>query len=89
MERVKGVLSSTGSLSGKLSGTNSLTATLAIKVLETDAHQKYSGETTVIPATSEIVLNTANTIVADDILVKEIPTFETSNEFGVSFIIAS
>lgn len=89
MDRVKGTLSSAGNLTGTLSGGNTVTGGLAIKVVESESRQQYDGDTVIIPATSDIVLETANKLVSDDILVKEIPTFETSNEFGVSFIIAS
>lgn len=88
MDRLKGTLSKPITLSGSLSKPQALSATLAMKTIGSD-YPTYSGDTVVIPATSEQILETANTIVHDDILVKEIPTFETSNEFGTSFIIAS
>lgn len=89
MDRVKGTLSSIGSLKGSLSTENTITAALTLKVVETVSHQIYDGDTVIIPSTSDIILETADKVVKDDILVKEIPTYETSNEYGVSFIIAS
>ena len=75
-------------LGGTLSGPGSLQGSLSIKTIESD-YPSYSGDTVVVPSTSDQVLATANKVVHVDILVKEIPTFETSNEFGTSFIIAS
>lgn len=88
MDRLKGTLSKPIALSGRLSNQNSLSATLSMKTIGSD-YPEYSGDTVVVPSLSDQMLSTANTIVKTDILVKEIPTFETSNEFGVSFIIAS
>ena len=48
----------------------------------------YTGETTVTPSTHENqVLSTANKLVQENITVEQIPTFETSNAYGISFII--
>lgn len=88
MDRLKGTLSKPITLSGSLSKPQILSGTLTMKAIGSD-YPTYSGDTVVIPATSEQLLETSNTIVRDDILVKEIPTFETSNEYGVTFIIAS
>lgn len=88
MDRLKGTLSKPITLSGSLSKPQALSGTLIMKTVGS-AYPVYSGDTVVVPAISEQLLGTANTVVHDDILVKEIPTFETSNEFGVSFIIAS
>lgn len=74
-------------LNGFISKPKSLKGILSIKNVE--GAPSYSGETVIIPTTSDQTLATKNTIVRDDILVKEIPTFETSNEYGVTFIIAS
>lgn len=74
-------------LSGVISKPESLQGVLSIKNVE--GAPSYSGETIIVPATFDQTLETKNTIVRDDILVKEIPTFETSNEYGVTFIIAS
>ena len=74
-------------LNGVISKPESLKGILSIKNIE--GAPSYTGETVIIPTISDQTLATKNMIVRDDILVKEIPTFETSNEFGVSFIIAS
>ena len=101
-EHLGGTLSATDSLQGSLSAESaegerlggvlstpdSLQGSLSIKIIES-GYPSYSGDTVVVPSTSDQVLATTNKIVHTDILVKEIPTFETSNEFGTSFIIAS
>ena len=78
MESLKGTLSKPAVLSG------SLTVNTYVP-----AYDYYDGETVVVPTTSDQLLATSNTIVRDDILVEKIPTYETANEFGVTFIIAS
>lgn len=48
----------------------------------------YTGETTVTPKVKEsIELETKNKVVLDNILVNEIPYYETSNPKGITFII--
>lgn len=50
----------------------------------------YPGEVyTFIPSLEEQKMETKNKYLTDDIIIKEIPTYEVSNEKGVSFIIAS
>lgn len=50
----------------------------------------YDGAYIVVPSTSEVHLETANKIMADNVTVEEIPTYETHNEAGgITFIIAS
>lgn len=88
MDRLKGTLSKPITLSGSLSKPQALSGTLTLKTIGS-AYPDYTGDTVIIPTTSDQLLETSNKIVRDDILVKEIPTFETSNEYGVTFIIAS
>lgn len=48
----------------------------------------YEGETTVTPlAANQVVLNTANKKVLEDIKVKKIPYYETSNDYGETIYI--
>lgn len=43
----------------------------------------YSGSYTVIPSLyDDIVLETSNKRMVDDVTVKKVPSYETSNEFG-------
>lgn len=47
----------------------------------------YKGEYEVTPKETQQVLQTKNKSMADDITVKEIPTYEVSNNAGTTFII--
>ena len=88
MDRLKGTLSKPITLSGSLSKPQTLSGTLVLKTIGSD-FPDYIGDTVIIPTTSDQLLETSNKIVRDDILVGKIPIFETSNEYGVTFIIAS
>ena len=88
MERLKGTLAELQSLSGSLSKPNNLTGAVVMKN-EGAAYPHYEGVFEIIPTTSDQLLDTDHKVVMEDILVKEIPTYVTSNEYGVTFIIAS
>lgn len=47
----------------------------------------YKGEYEVTPSTEEQVLPTKNKSMRNDVTVKEIPTYEVSNDSGTTFII--
>ena len=67
-----GVLSSSGSFQGELG-----------VFLKEGLPDGYTGETTVIPrARNDIVLPTKDTVVLEDITVKQVPYYATSNEAG-------
>lgn len=67
------------SLNGKMSGESVLRGTLSVCV--TREYDTYSGDYKVVPkASGSQILNTANKVMKDDILVTEIPYWETSNE---------
>lgn len=84
---LSGTLSLCGRLSGTLSLKSKLSGTLAISGRPVD--EIYQGESTVVPSTDIQTLSTKNKTLYRDIVVSEIPTYETSNEYGTSFIIAS
>ena len=54
---------------------------LAVKIVAGNVPE-YTGETVVIPSSQEQPLYTANKVVRDNITVKEIPFYETSNPGG-------
>lgn len=59
------------------------------KFLETDKEKDYyEGPYVVTPKSQEQILNTKNKFLDDNVEVKEIPYFETSNEFGTTVYIA-
>ena len=73
-------------LRGTLSGGESLNGAICV----TKEYDTYSGDYKVVPkATGSQILNTANKVLKDDILVTEIPYWETSNESnGITAYIA-
>ena len=88
MERLIGTRATLQTLSGTLSQPEGLKGSIVMKTTGSP-YPYYTGDTVVIPTTSDQLLETAHKVVHDDILVKEIPTYVTSNEYGVTFIIAS
>jgi hypothetical protein len=81
---LQGTLNAPAKLRGSLNDIQSLSGTITQEQYDT-----YSGEIVVIPKTVDQILETGNKVSRNDILVEKIPTFETSNEYGVTFIIAS
>lgn len=51
-------------------------------VSEIGRYSIYKGEYTVIPTTEDQLLRTENKLMKENLLVKEIPTNEVSNQFG-------
>lgn len=75
------------SLSGKMSGQSILRGTLSSSeslngaICVAKEYDAYSGDYKVIPkASGSQILNTANKVLKEDILVTEVPYWETSNE---------
>ena len=75
------------SLSGKMSGESVLKGTLSSgeslsgSICVTREYAAYSGDYKVVPkASGSQILNTANKVLKEDILVTEVPYWETSNE---------
>lgn len=62
-------------------------STLAIQLINTDT---YTGDYVIIPkAHEEVILETKDKTMADDVTVKKVPYYETSNEVGTTIYIAS
>lgn len=82
-----------GKISGVISNRHSIAGTIYLptNVIQEYARlPEYDGITDVIPhAYDDQVLLTKDYIVRDDITVFKIPTSETSNEVGTTFVIAS
>lgn len=57
-----------------------------IKVVSVDADE-YDGSYEVTPSVNAQTLNTADKILRQDVSVLGIPTYETSNQYGKTFII--
>ena len=95
MHRIKGTITEKATLNGTLNAPANLRGSLndiqslVGTIKQAEQYDTYSGETVVIPKTIDQILSTGNKVSHNDILVEKIPTFETSNEYGVTFIIAS
>lgn len=63
--------------------------TCEIAVPNIPSSEVYPGELIITPSTDDQTLDTKHKYIKGDIVVKEIPTYEVSNENGISFIIAS
>lgn len=70
-------------ITGHLPNPGTLTGVFTIQY-----DKPYDGEYTIVPsAYSDQVLNTRNKFLKQNIVVTEIPTYETSNDSGTTFII--
>lgn len=84
---IKGTLDSNSELSGVIENNNSISGTLTIG--GGGSYTDYDGSYDIIPKTTSQTLNTTNKIMRDDVLIEEIPYFETSNEYGNTIYIGS
>lgn len=79
LEALSGSISAESSLTGGLSCVGGLSG----KVSVTKEYDVYGGEYTVIPkAFEEQVLSTSNRVTKENVIVKEVPFYETSNDSG-------
>lgn len=77
-EHVAGLVSQRGNISGTVSIGNGFVP------------DEYSGDYVVVPkAENEQILKTAHKLMRDDVTVKKVPYFETSNQYGETVYIAS
>lgn len=87
---VEGVLRPSNTIEGQLQDTNTLLYGV-MDVLPQQQQQSqydiYSGSVEVIPTFSEQILYTKAKRMKDNIKVFQIPTYETSNDSGITFII--
>jgi len=77
--RVSGSLSGASGITGALSGVGTVTGSLSA---DAQAAPYYDGEYRVIPALDAQVLPTNGKRMRDDVVVTEIPYYETSNPQG-------
>lgn len=90
-----GSLEPDGIISGKLSAVEGLSAKLSEighlhgTVQNQQTYPQYTGETDIIPkARQDQILETANKLVVQNIIVHEVPYEETHNESGTTVYIA-
>lgn len=77
LDSLSGKISGKYVMKGTLSGIESLNGSICV----TKEYNTYSGDYKVVPkASGSQVLQTANKILKEDILVTEVPYWETSNE---------
>lgn len=82
---LKGSFDVYGVLSGELSPMPQLDGQLSVRT----TYDVYTGETDIIPkAYQDQILNTANKLVTQNILVHKVPYTETHNDSGVTVYIA-
>jgi len=68
---------------GTLTGSGSFQGELGVYLTTGSKTRTYDGETVVVPrASSDVVLPTKDTLVADDITVKKVPAYRTENTSG-------
>ena len=79
LETLSGSITAEASLSGVLSCTGGLSG----KVSVTKEYDIYGGEYEIIPkAFEEQVIPTSNRVLKEDVVVKEVPFYETGNDSG-------
>jgi hypothetical protein len=83
---ISGTLSSNLSITGSLSSTNQLVGGLN---LNGSVYADYSGDYEITPRVESQTLPTKNKVLRDNMEVKEIPYYETSNEYGNTIYIGS
>lgn len=83
---LNGVLNATATLKGTLVSSNELSGALS---KESSSYPVYNGDYEVTPSSEAQTLYTTNKVMADDVSIKKIPYFETSNEYGKTIYIGS
>lgn len=79
LETLSGSIAAEASLSGVLSCVGGLSGKVSI----TKEYDIYDGDYKIVPGTfGEQVLPTSNRVLKEDVVVKEIPFYETSNDSG-------
>lgn len=78
-DTIKGVIYTSGELKGRINNNNSMTAIIDI---ESISRPNYDGDYTIIPSINEQTLETKNKVMTDNLNIKQIPYFQTSNQYG-------
>jgi hypothetical protein len=86
---IKGKIVGFANLVGEIKASVSFSGTIeAGGVVTRDIYPRYTGEIEVTPKVNEdVVLDTDWRVVTNDIIIKPIPDYETSNPYGTTFII--
>ena len=78
-DTIKGVIYTSGELKGRINTNNSITAIIDT---ESISRPNYDGDYTIIPSIIEQTLETNNKVMTDNLNIKQIPYFQTSNQYG-------
>lgn len=64
-----------------------LNANVSFNIVEITTNKKYEGSYEITPKIEEQIFSTKNYVMTKNLIVKEIPTYEVSNDSGVTFSI--
>ena len=81
-----GTLNSNITISGFLNNSNKIIGELKLNGAE---YTDYSGDYGITPKSYNQILQTKNKVLRENLQVKEIPYYETSNEYGKTIYIGS
>lgn len=85
-----GDVSLTVMIDGDIENTQTLDGEIGdLSVVKQYEFDTYDGEYEVIPSVNEQTLDTSNKFLFNDVTVKEIPFYETSNTYGTTVYIAN
>lgn len=76
---LKGKLNDLGQIKGKLFSDYSMVVDIGNASI---SRPNYDGDYTITPSINEQTLETKNKVMTDDLNIKQIPYFQTSNEYG-------
>lgn len=85
-EVIEGAVVGDGAISGEVMADGEINGMVNYK--QCTELPTYSGSYTVIPSSQEQILDTEDKIMEEDVDVKAIPYYETSNEYGTTIFIA-
>lgn len=86
-DTLTGAVSSGGEIQGKLDTASTLVGSVGFP--KCDYPMPYIGEYEVTPRSYEQYLDTNDKYMSDDVTVKQIPYFETSNDYGETIYIGT
>ena len=86
ISNISGSLNTNLNIVGSLNSINSIVGNIGIGVVE---YPDYSGEYEITPQVESQTLQTKNKILRNNMEIKKIPYYETSNQYGETIYIGS
>ena len=86
-QNLKGTVNSKDSLVGTINSVQQLMGKIEMPIINNQDIPEYSGKYTVVPKVTSQTLPTKEKILHENILILEIPYYETSNESGKTIYI--